>query len=133
MQALRLQDVAELSVRLSPNPKLIVGQWAILHTAENDYAAKVEKLNDFDGHWQVRIFVPALGKSLWQYWNHLQPFQANARFAPIGTRVRFLQRNAVVQIGEIIGRREKEVLVRSGSQSFAIPLCALVEVISRLR
>jgi hypothetical protein len=133
MQASSLQEMARPSVRTVPVLNFTIGQWAIWHTAEKDYIAKVEKLNDFDGHWQVRIYVPALGKSLWQYWNHLQPVQTSAQFASIGTRVRFMQRNGLVSIGEVIGRREKEVLVRSGNQSFAVPRCALLEVISRLR
>jgi hypothetical protein len=133
MQALRLQEMARPSVRTVPVINFTIGQWAIWHTAENDYIAKVEKLNDFDGHWQVRIFVPALGKSLWQYWNHLQPVQPNAQAASVGTRVRFLKQSGIVSIGEIIGRREKEVLVRSGNNSFSVPRCALLEVINRLR
>jgi hypothetical protein len=132
MQALRLQAVDKPSVRFATVLELNIGQWVVLHTAQNDYIAKVEKLRDFDGHWQVRIHVPALGKSLWQYWNHLQPLQATAKFAPVGSRVRFMQKNGIVSIGEIIARREQEVLVRSSQASFALPLIALVEVISRL-
>lgn len=133
MQARPMQDVARPPVSLLSAVDLKVGQWVILHMAEADYIAKVEKLRDFDGHWQVRIYVPTLGKHLWQYWNHLQPIRLSAQYAPVGSRVRFLQQNGLISIGEVTAHRETEVLVRNGSYSFAIPRFALVEVIGRLR
>jgi hypothetical protein len=64
----------------------------------------------------------------------LQAFQITAQFANIGCRVRFVQKDGCIQIGEVIAADQKQVLVRvTDNHSQAIPRVVLVELIGRLQ